>query len=646
MKVRRLILCAFLLLGGISLQAAPVSQSRALDVAKKVFAAQPATKAVGDVKLIWDGEDIATKSAVQPAFYVFGRDGGGFVIVAGDDNVKPVLALSDRDEFKVEDMPDNVKWWMESIKAYVRSAKTQSPEAARQWADFVATKAKIEEELLTIVSSSSETVCWNQHAPANELAPIVTGQDQAVCGCLPLAIAEILTWFGWPNTAAGSTEAYDSKMYDTQGHLVGYWPMPAYDLENEFSMTDEEWGQLQALKTFSAFQYCTDPVRTKLAKLVYACGVLVQASFNDSAHGGTGATSSNVAEPFSEHMKYNKGTDHDYFANHTPREWISKLKEQVLQHPVLYCGRAHEPGVDAGHAYVVDGYATLEEDDVFHFNFGWGGRCNGYYYASYQNTKGTDGGAYNFNYGLEAFFDFIPDKTGTSKAFRKLELVEGTLNFKTGGPYTFIGIATDAPIQKGKVNLALCYMNTSNTTYDGIVKIVLEDKAGGIKQDNMYVCPFEKTDGFGPYFFDYYRMTDGLYVTITEDLEFGDRLALYYTDDDDWTHFVRMGGSVDGSTVLELPVMPAAFIKTEATYKVGDYFQFQLMNNDYQYLGTNWTITLPDNGLTALYAQSDREFYLAQPGTYKIEAAVAPAEGDPVVETLVTYITVTSKPTP
>ena len=73
MKGKRFVLFAFVLLEGILLQAAPVSQSRALDVARKVFAAQPATKAAGDVKLIWDGEDIATKANVQPAFYVFGR---------------------------------------------------------------------------------------------------------------------------------------------------------------------------------------------------------------------------------------------------------------------------------------------------------------------------------------------------------------------------------------------------------------------------------------------------------------------------------------------------------------------------------------------------------------------------------------------
>ena len=111
------------------MQAEPVPESRARDIAMKVLAAQPATKAAaGDVKLIWDGEDAATKAAGNPAFYVFGSERGGFVIIAGDDNVPPVLAISETNQFKVEGMPDNVKWMMEGMKNFVRSVSSPSSE--------------------------------------------------------------------------------------------------------------------------------------------------------------------------------------------------------------------------------------------------------------------------------------------------------------------------------------------------------------------------------------------------------------------------------------------------------------------------------------------------------------------------------------
>ena len=78
--MKRILSILLFILCSMSLQAAPVSPGRALDVAKKIFAAQPATKAGGGaLRIVWDGEDVATKAAVQPAFYVVARDGGGFV---------------------------------------------------------------------------------------------------------------------------------------------------------------------------------------------------------------------------------------------------------------------------------------------------------------------------------------------------------------------------------------------------------------------------------------------------------------------------------------------------------------------------------------------------------------------------------------
>ena len=142
MKKLFLLVLMSLLSGVLLLQAAPVPASQALELGRRILSAQPATKAGGgSVRIVWDGESAATKAGVQPAFYVVARDGGGFVIIAGDDNVTPVLAISDRNVFKVEGMPDNVKWWMERMKAYVRATYFQTPEVKARWAKFAGTKS-------------------------------------------------------------------------------------------------------------------------------------------------------------------------------------------------------------------------------------------------------------------------------------------------------------------------------------------------------------------------------------------------------------------------------------------------------------------------------------------------------------------------
>ena len=652
MKGIRFGLCALFLFGGMVLQAAPVSQNRALDVARKVFAGQPATKAAGEVKLLWDGEDIATKSTVQPAFYVFTRDGGGFVIIAGDDNVQPILAFSEDSPFAVEGMPENVKWWMDQIKNHVRSARTQSPEIALQWSGLMDTKAKIDESLLspTSINTHSATVCWNQSAPANEMAPTYANQNntQSVCGCLPLAMSEILTWFGWPNQGVGSTSEY--QYYPVN---VGLTTIPSRDL-TALTITDEQWLSLQALDTYQEFVNCTDPIRSKLSELVYDCGLLLKAKFNAGGNfGGTGAYSVDVPSAFSEHMKYNKGCYLDFLSNHTIDEWNGLLKLQVLDHPVLYCGVASlGGGNDAGHAYVLDGYAqmNLSGEDVFHFNFGWGGACNGYYYSNYQDQRGgVENSPYSFDMQLQALFDFIPDKIGNSEAKQRL-IMESNSFLMHEDPeddtspiitHTYIGMRAAAPIEKNvAIPLEVCYTNYSTEKYNGIVKLVLEE-SNGTPIETLDVFDWGAVGGL-PVNMSYFYLSNypSSSFTISKDFGFGDRLVLYYTDDLAKSNYVRMIGALDGSVVFELPVMPVPFIKTDDSYTVGKSFQFQLMNYDGQYLGTKWTITDPDGNVSSNLPQSQREFKLTKSGNYKIQATVASTVGGAEIETIVTFITV------
>ena len=61
---------------------------------------------------------------------------------------------------------------------------------------------------------------------------------------------------------------------------------------------------------------------------------------------------------------------------------ISTLKNELdNQRPVLYAGGTTSltTGNKSGHWFICDGYAS---DNTFHFNLGWGGRCNGFYDCS------------------------------------------------------------------------------------------------------------------------------------------------------------------------------------------------------------------------------------------------------------------------
>ena len=87
------ILLILSLLASTPLKAENVGRDRALEAARTFFqydrARSPRRVVLHELPFAPQ-----TKAAADPAFYVFEREGGGFVIVAGDDRCRPVLGYS------------------------------------------------------------------------------------------------------------------------------------------------------------------------------------------------------------------------------------------------------------------------------------------------------------------------------------------------------------------------------------------------------------------------------------------------------------------------------------------------------------------------------------------------------------------------
>lgn len=168
-----------------------------------------------------------------------------------------------------------------------------------------------------------------------------------------------------------------------------------------------------------------------------------------------------------------------------------------------------------------------------------------------------------------------------------------------------------------------------NSTYNGQIQFKLRKKNGDITDlgghTTTSVTDLESQS---------HTWGEFGYGTVS-DIEFGDSVVCYYWNGSDWV----LLDCIPGSALAESPLMPAAFIKTAASYSQNDWFTFELMNIDYIYPGTEWRITDKD-GNSIVKKQSDYEVQLTNTGLYKIEAATAKTVGGPVIETIVTYITV------
>ena len=605
-----------LALAGFStmLQAGPITPEKALKVAERVLAAQPVTKAGSGLQIIWDGESAVTKAhAEDPAFYVVGRDGGGFVIVAGNDNVRPVLALSYTNRFQVEGMPCNVKAWMERIKRYSRGTMEPTPEVKAQWDAFAETKGERIEEGLEGVHfpNDTPTVEWDQGEPGNTRLPFASNDhnQQAVSGCVAVAIAEIMTWFKYPEHGEGTVEGYKSSIrVNGVNHTAD---IPAHTLGE----TTYLWDQIAELKDYESFRAVDSesPLGISIAQLIYDIGTILQLNYSADATGGGVLL---AAERFSKHMGYSKSAYEISREDGHAWEWDDLLLAQVTKHPLYYSGS--DPNDGSGHAYVLDGYGYYNERIVFHFNFGWDGLCNGFYSSDYQiPTEEID-----------------PSLLITDEGFGEYHDVSALMDFEPGegefkpimGYYRGGGLNVTKKTNSLDVtvtNLA----NIGNVPLNGVVALFYEDKDGEASEiQNSRI-----QTGDVPVLAVY----ESLVYTVPNNggLSFGDKFYMAFKpeDSDSFSKVV----SIDPESVLdEAPVYPAAFIKKEAEYHQNDYFYFRLTNHNYSYKNAVWTITDKD-GVVSHCNQSESRFKLTKKGKYTIK--VTPYTG---AETIVTVIEV------
>ena len=115
MKKLFLILLA---IGAVSVNAlsSPVSPSQAKETAARFFGTSSSSP-----RMIVGGRSVLSTTYVSdPAYYIFNNDGGGFVIVAGDDCLEPILGYSLKGAIDESSMPENMLFWLDGIRRSVQ----------------------------------------------------------------------------------------------------------------------------------------------------------------------------------------------------------------------------------------------------------------------------------------------------------------------------------------------------------------------------------------------------------------------------------------------------------------------------------------------------------------------------------------------
>jgi hypothetical protein len=354
--MKRIIALFILLTTGITLFAAEVSQQQAMEKAR-AFMQQ---RIGGKSNLRRAPLNITmqqTETGLQ-SLYAFNAEGGGFVIVSGDDRIDGVLGYSPIGYFDGDNMPPTLKNLLEQYAAlivYLQQTNSKAPARISRPHPPIPPLLKTD---------------WGQMEPYNRECPSITdfnsGKEYLTAtGCVATAMAQVLNYHQWPKE---STTHYTTP----SGKIV--------------EPTTFDWSQM--LENYREQEY-NEVQASAVAHLMSWCGKSVDMKYAASS----GAFTPDIAPALRNCFNCDQGTRQVFRYEVSKEEWEELIYQELANgRPVIYNGGN---SVDDGHCFVCDGYDGY---GMYAINWGWYGVCNGFYDLSILETvRGGTGGSVVIN---------------------------------------------------------------------------------------------------------------------------------------------------------------------------------------------------------------------------------------------------------
>ena len=459
------LLVLLLALGYSSLQAKRITQWQAQQQAYSFWGKQMPQKARAKSRA-------ATTASRSDAYYVFNNDAGGFVIIAGDDAVTPVLGYTSTGSFDAENLPDGLK---DLLKSYERQIAALGDNYV---ANQTATRAGFTGEKLL------KTAKWNQGNPFNKYTP-----NNYVTGCVATAGAIVMKHHGYPAKGTGS------HSYTWNGKT---WTA---NFEHDY-----DWANMPA-----KYDGTNDAAFDGVARLMADLGVAVEMQYNKD---GSGAYIGDMISALQTYFGYSKLTHLESIDDMEAEAWNAKLRGEIdANRPILYSASDASAG---GHSFIIDGY----KNESFSVNWGWGGYCNGFYQIGALNPESAGkptGDKYNL--GQTAVIGLQPSD-GTEK-------ISGMGFMKVSGQLQALNMdITDVKKGQRGAIFSVPIGNTGDHSFTGEVVVALLNAKGEMREI-VTSKPFKLTD-FAP---GYYYSSLSFSIESKVDAEPGDYLAIMAKED-------------------------------------------------------------------------------------------------------------------
>ncbi len=328
---------------------------------------------------------IASNDA-QP-LYVFNTSGdNGFVVIAGDDRSEAVLGYTEEGHYDEATLPENLRFWLELTALEIKSLPQDGPSTAASAPQRVATHSAISPLIKTKWNQGESTPNGRIY---NTLTPTIN-KMHCVTGCVATAGAQIMYYYKYPKNATKPVPGYKSN--DNVGTLP---TLPAITFD---------WASMKEI--YSVSDTSTQSEKA-VSQLMQYCGYAAHMSYGLN---GSSASPYTLGLAMSELFDYDANTfKWVRRSNYTIAGWDALIYGELkARRPVIISGDSS----NGGHAFLCDGYNGA---GLYHFNWGWGGKYNGYFKLHATNPYGgnrvySDGTVNNgYVLNIDAFIGIQPN---------------------------------------------------------------------------------------------------------------------------------------------------------------------------------------------------------------------------------------------
>lgn len=513
------LLVLLLALGYSPLQAKRITQWQAQQQAYSFWGKQMPQKAKAKSRT-------ATTASPSDAYYVFNNDAGGFVIIAGDDAVTPVLGYTSTGAFDAENLPDGLK---DLLKSYERQIAALGDNYV---ANQTATRAAFTGEKLL------KTAEWNQSNPFNKYTP-----NNYVTGCVATAGAIVMKHHGYPAKGTGS------HSYTLNGKTLSANFEHTYD-----------WASMPA-----KYDGTNDAAFDGVARLMADLGVAVEMNY---AKDGSGSYIGDLVTALQKYYGYSKLSHLMAIEDVGAEAWNGRLREEIdANRPVLYA--ASDP-TRGGHAFVIDGY----KDENFSVNWGWGGYCDGFYQIGALNPESAGkptGDKYNVD--QSAVFGMEPSD-GTEKI--------SSLGFVKYGDYLQELNMNITDVKKGQKGIVLSapVRNNGDQNFVGNLAVALINAKGEVREIiKSSIINITKNDALKP---GYFKSRLAFDIQSSMDAAPGDYLAILANEEGSEKYIELYDPTFERMRLPATGYVPRTY---EVRTKLGEGAEFIVNYPDYDYNG-------------------------------------------------------------